>query len=65
MATPTDHKVEVELVDVPLDSPMTDIELAQLDAVEAGAELAFMRLLKAEIEQGERLNELKHHPRML
>ena len=54
-----------ELVDVPLDSPMTDIELAQLDAVEARAELAFMRLLKAEIEQGERLNELKHHPRML
>ena len=42
MATPTDHKVEVELVDVPLDSPMTAAELAQLDSVYARTELAFL-----------------------
>ena len=65
MATPTDHKVGVELVDVPLDSPMTAFELAQLDEVEARAELAFLKQLKAEVEQGRRLDELKHHPRLL
>ena len=65
MATPTDHKVGVELVDVPLDSPMTAFELAQLDEVEARAELAFLQQLKAEVEQGRRLDELKHHPRLL
>ena len=65
MATPTDHKVEVELVDVPLDSPMTAAELAQLDSVHARTELAFLEQLKAEVELGQRLFELKHHPRML
>ena len=60
-----DHKVGVELVDVPLDSPMTAFELAQLDEVEARAELAFLQQLKAEVVQGRRLDELKHHPRLL
>ena len=65
MATPTDHKVEVELVDVPLDSPMSDAEMERLKRCEEGMKNAFRELFKSEIEHGQILDELKHHPRML
>ena len=65
MATPTDHTVEVELVDVPLDSPMSDAEMERLKRCEERITKAFREQLKSEIELGQILDELKHHPRML
>ena len=59
MATPT------ELVDIPLDSPMTAAEVERRKAAEARLKVAFHEQLKAEIRLGEHLDELKHHPRML
>ena len=54
-----------QIVDVPLDSPMSIGEAERLGELEAGLELAFQEQFKAEIRHGETLDELKHHPRML
>ena len=54
-----------ELVDIPLDSPMSIGEAEHLGKLEAGLERAFQEQLKAEIRLGEQLDGLKNHPRKL
>ena len=54
-----------ELVDVPLDSPMSEKELARLADLERQLADAFREQLKAEIEHGRTLAEHKDHPRKL
>ena len=65
MALPTGLKTVGELVDVPIDSPMSAMELERLDALESRAEFAFRQQFKAELELGKHFDELKHYPRML
>jgi len=65
MKLPAGLKTVAELVDVPIDSPMSDYEMERLKRCEEGMKKAFREELKAEIKHGEILDELKHHPRML
>ena len=46
-------------------SPMSQDELQRLDALEAQMKESFAKQLRAELNQGEALAELKDHPRML
>jgi len=48
-----------------LASPMSQDELNRLAAVEAKSTNAFVKQLKAELEKGEALAEIKEHPGML